>query len=403
MASKNRGFIFGKLGEQASLAPPEDSTGAWEQAGTNEATGFQLRRCRQVETLGPMAIVECKFEVAPETAEVLEEQVALLADARWIVWEDRIASRMWVAGYFNSRREAKEACHRLATVVGPEGMTGETEYRELAAGDWAESYKAHFKAWRIGHRHWVPEWERGTCRVAPGDEIVWLDPGMAFGTGNHESTRLCCERLVEYVDACRSKTLRPRRRHSRRTTRVAHYYPGVIDAGCGSGILGISAARFGLGPVVGFDNDPIAVRVSRENALLNQVANRTGFFEGDLSTGLADRQAGLVLANIQTDVLRQGARALVGAVTPGGWLALSGILANELNDFRADFLAVAESAAVIQPGKRKSVKRSGSRQATSARCEKIRAVTGWKTVSRRLGEWADLLLIRSGCSEDALP
>jgi ribosomal protein L11 methylase PrmA len=176
----------------------------------------------------------------------------------------------------------------------------------------------------------------------------------------------------------------------------------VIDAGCGSGILGISAARFGLGPVVGFDNDPIAVRVSRENALLNQVANRTGFFEGDLSTGLADRRAGLVMANIQTDVLRQGARALVGAVAPGGWLALSGILASELKDFRADFLEVAESAAVIQSGKRKPAKPSGNRQTASARCEKARAFTGWKTASRRLGEWADLLLIRSGCSEEPL-
>jgi ribosomal protein L11 methyltransferase len=394
--------MLGKMGEQVSLLPPEASTGAWEQAGTSEATGFPLRRCRQVETLGPMAIVECKFEVVPETAEVLEEQVALLADARWIVWEDRLASRMWVAGYFNSRREAKGACRRLATMVGPEGMAGEAEYRELADADWAESYKAHFKPWRIGRRHWVPEWERGTCRIAPGDQIVWLDPGMAFGTGTHESTRLCCERLVEYVDAGRSKTLKLRHRHSARTMRVAQQYPGVIDAGCGSGILGISAARFGLGPVVGFDNDPIAVRVSRENALLNQVANRTGFFEGDLSTGLADRRAGLVMANIQTDVLRQGARALVGAVAPGGWLALSGILASELKDFRADFLEVAESAAVIQSGKRKPAKPSGNRQTASARCEKARAFTGWKTASRRLGEWADLLLIRSGCSEEPL-
>jgi len=116
------------------------------------------------------------------------------------------------------------------------------------------------------------------------------------------------------------------------------------------GHSGISAARFGLGPVVGFDNDPIAVRVSREKRLAQSSANRTGFLRSDLSTGLADRQAGLVLANIRTDVLRQGARALVGRrsrrLAGAEWNPR-----NELNDFRADFLAVAEGAAVIHRGK----------------------------------------------------
>lgn len=375
------------------MAPTDAVPGALEQADTAAATGFRLRRRRRFESLGQMAVVECKFEVAPGPAEALEEQVARLADARWTIWEDRLAGRTWVVGYFTSRREAKDACRWLATVVGPEWMAGETECRELADADWAESYKAHFKAWRIGHRHWVPKWEQGTHRVAPGDEMVWLDPGMAFGTGNHESTRLCCERLVEYVDTCKPQTLRPRRRHGHRIIRTGPHCPGVIDAGCGSGILGISAARFGLGPVVGFDNDPIAVRVSRENAVLNQVASRVGFFEGDLSTGLKGRQAGLVLANVHTDVLRRGARELVGAVAPGGWLALSGILASELKDLRADFLAVTESI-IIRPGPVQSMRRSANRSRSSIHRENTGAASGWKTASRRLGEWADLLLIR---------
>jgi ribosomal protein L11 methyltransferase len=137
--------------------------------------------------------------------------------------------------------------------------------------------------------------------------------------------------------------------------------PGVVDAGCGSGILAVSAARFGLGPVAGFDNDPVAVRVSRGNAALNEVANRVEFFLGDLAMGLAGRQAGLVLANIQTDVLRQQSRELVQAVAPGGCLSLSGILAEELEALRKHFAA---------------------------------ETSGWRTESRTIGEWADLLLIR---------
>jgi ribosomal protein L11 methylase PrmA len=166
----------------------------------------------------------------------------------------------------------------------------------------------------------------------------------------------------------------------------------VIDAGCGSGILGISAFRFGLCPVVGFDNDPIAVRVSRENAALNGVAADVQFFEGDLSSGLAGRQAGLVLANIHTDVLRKGAKEVIGAVAPGGWLALSGILATEVEDLQADFLAIAECATKGRTRPDEDLAVSGDWRSPRRRSPQN---CGWKTDSRRLGEWADLLMIRS--------
>jgi ribosomal protein L11 methyltransferase len=339
-----------------------------------------------------MAVVECKFEIMPGTAEALEEQIALSADARWTVWDDRLAGRMWATGYFGTRGEARDAYRCLAKVIEPERMAKDPAFRALPEADWAESYRVHFKAWRIGRRHWVPKWERESCRIAPGREIVWLDPGMAFGTGNHESTRLCCERLVQYVDAYRAET-----RSQRRGCRIigdVRRSTGVIDVGCGSGILGISAARFGLGPVVGFDNDPIAVRVSRENAALNQVANRIEFFAGDLATALGGRQAGLVVANIHTDVLRKGARDLLEAVAPGGWLALSGILASEIDDLRADFLALARGISMTQTGQGRPIRRSNDESESSIRRGKAPGSSEWKADSRRLGEWADLLLIR---------
>ena len=332
-----------------------------------------------------MPVVECKLGVKPEAMEVIEGRIALLGDLRWTVWEDRLANRAWVSGYFESRSKAEAASRKLAVAIGPERMVGNAAWRKLADADWAESYKAHFKAWRIGRRFWVPDWERGIRRIRPGDEVVWLDPGMAFGTGNHESTRLCCQRLVEYLASGRRHF--PGGGDRPMPLDGCCSLHGVIDAGCGSGILGISAARFGLSPVVGFDNDPIAVRVSRENALLNLVTGNVEFFEGDLSSGLSGRQAGLVFANILADVLRRSANELVGAVAPGGWLVLSGILAGEVDDLREDFLAAAAGRSERSDANRRTFR-------GSHRGDKARAPSEWKAVSRRLGNWADLVLIR---------
>ncbi|MDD2763848.1 MAG: 50S ribosomal protein L11 methyltransferase [Opitutaceae bacterium] len=301
------------------------------------------------------AVVECKAGVAPDAVAAIEETMAVLEEPRWMVLEDRPSGRAWVAGYFDSRAAATAAWRRLAAALDPAWLASrdlpgpvKPELRELPEADWRDSYKAHFKAWRYGRLHWVPAWERGTYRLPPGDKAVWLDPGMAFGTGNHETTRLCCERLVAFATQfgvlgsglgvessgnSKLKTQAPglthrfhthceRTRQSVKWSRdapVADFAPhatrasrpqceisglSVIDAGCGSGILAISAARLGLGPVVGFDNDPEAIRVSRENAVLNDVEDRVEFFTGELPSGLAGRQAGLVLANIQADVLR---------------------------------------------------------------------------------------------------
>jgi ribosomal protein L11 methyltransferase len=188
----------------------------------------------------------------------------------------------------------------------------------------------------------VPVWERATFVLPPGDEVLWLDPGMAFGTGNHETTRLVVERLVAYAQQHGTKGR-------------------VLDAGCGSGILALSASKLGFANVGGFDNDAEAVRVSEENAALNAMEGRVAFYVGDLVTGLAGRQAELVMANIQADVLMRFAGELCAAVAPGGGLVLSGILGRELDQVREKFAAT---------------------------------VPGWRVESRVMGEWADLTLTR---------
>ena len=289
-----------------------------------------------------MAVFELKSEVPLAAVPVLETLLAEREEQRLMVLEDNPSGRAWLTGYFESRAEALAAWKELAGLPVAGRTKAEPMVRELPDEDWKNSYKAHFKAWKFGRLNWVPVWERETFVLPAGEAVLWLDPGMAFGTGNHETTRLCCERLARLTEE-----RGPRGR--------------VIDAGCGSGILALSAAKLGYVDIVAFDNDPEAVQVSEENAALNGLAGKVEFFAGDLVTGLAGRQAELLLANIQADVLLRYASELCAAVAPGGQLVLSGILGQELESVRTPFALVA---------------------------------AGWRMESRVLGEWADLALTR---------
>jgi ribosomal protein L11 methyltransferase len=169
---------------------------------------------------------------------------------------------------------------------------------------WREAYKAYFKPARIGTRLWIkPSWE--TLEPSPGDVVVELDPGGAFGTGTHETTRLVLEELQSHVRA------------------GMH----VLDIGCGSGILAIAALLLGAERAVAIDLDPEAVRVSRENAEHNAVAARMAV--SDAQVGAIAERFPLVLANIETRVLVPLAAEICARVAPGGTLILSGILAPE--------------------------------------------------------------------------
>jgi ribosomal protein L11 methyltransferase len=298
-----------------------------------------------------MSLVEIRVPIAVAAAEEAERALAEAENTAWGVFEDRPTASAWLAGFFSDEVSGGKALRQLRRQLRGIGRLGTATMRVLPEADWRESYKAHFHPWRSGRLHWVPEWERGRYPLSNGDIAVWLDPGLAFGTGNHETTRLCCKRLTAFATAVlrgKGAVGKPRR---------------VIDAGCGSGILAISAVKLGLGPVLAFDNDAEAVAVSRANAQLNELGEVVEFCEGDLSRVLEGRQAELVLANILADVLRKNTGVLVGAVAPGGWLVLSGILAAELAAVRTDFAA---------------------------------AAPGWAIDSRYLGEWADLRLVRPG-------
>ncbi len=142
---------------------------------------------------------------------------------------------------------------------------------------------------------------------------------MAFGTGNHGTTRLCVEQLIAFKETCSNPD-----------------EAKIVDAGCGSGILAISASKLGFTNVEAFDYDPVAVEVAVENAAANDVSAEN-YFVGDLTTGFRGEKADCVMANILANILMNHAGALIDAVKPGGRLILSGILGEEAERVRAFF------------------------------------------------------------------
>jgi ribosomal protein L11 methyltransferase len=238
----------------------------------------------------------------------------------WNLYENFDDKGYWVQGIFEGLPEAKAGMESLQSRLE---VRGEWVLSELADGDWKESYKDHFKPWAIENLHWAPVWLKDEYKLPLGHEAVWLDPGMAFGTGNHATTRLCVEQLIEFKKRVGEDFERAR----------------VVDAGCGSGILAISAAKLGFKGIQGFDIDEDAVRIAEENAALNGV-EETRFFVGDLESGLRSEGADCLLANILANVLEANADRLADSVAEGGWLVLSGILGSEAERVRHRFEAI---------------------------------------------------------------
>lgn len=187
----------------------------------------------------------------------------------------------------------------LTIACAAAGLDPAPEYRtaEVLEQDWVRLTQSQFAPIRVSARLWVvPSWHVAPDRSAIN---IVLDPGLAFGTGSHPTTRLC----LDWLD--------------RRLT------PGVsvIDYGCGSGILAIAAAKLGAGRVVGVDIDPLALAASRYNATQNLVA--VTFVGADAPR---PQPADVVMSNILSNPLKVLAPLLAGLTIPGGHLVLSGIL-----------------------------------------------------------------------------
>lgn len=268
-------------------------------------------------------MIQLKTEIPDTLVDPLEEYFCEWVPSPWMIIESRVGQPTCLHGYFETEEEAAEAWQAVRVKFKhlPETLSPEV----LADRDWKEAYKDHFKPWSLCGLHWVPEWERAGYAVPGGEAAVYLDPGMAFGTGDHPTTRLMAEALLEYKEALGDDFA------------SANESLHVIDAGCGSGILALSAVALGFQNVYGFDRDPEAARISLENAAVNGMEGKVAFSEAGIEDGLAGRKADLMLANIQADVLTIYAEELLGAMNPGGTLALTGILTQEVEPVRDHF------------------------------------------------------------------
>ena len=191
---------------------------------------------------------------------------------------------------------------------------GELTTRHVHEADWAEAWKAHFPVLRVGRRIVIrPTWRRH--RAAPDDVVLALDPGMAFGTGLHPTTRLCLAALDAFAD------------------RGAVEGARALDVGCGSGILAIAAAKLGAASVLGVDTDPIAIEATAANAARNRLGRRVRARHGSVPTG--EPPFDLVLANLIASVLIALAPLLAGELRPGGTLLASGIFVDREADVRS--------------------------------------------------------------------
>lgn len=192
--------------------------------------------------------------------------------------------------------------------------------RELAEANWAEAWKAHYTPQRVGPFLVVPSWIADAPPAVDGDapHVIRLDPGMAFGTGQHPTTRLCLIALAEIV--------RPGDR--------------VLDVGVGSGILAIGAGLVGAGAVVGVDIDPRAAETAQANAAANGVAldARSGSLEA-LAAPPAAAPFDVVVANLLAPTVIALADGLAAAARPGGRLVASGILVEQADDVAAALVA----------------------------------------------------------------
>ena len=241
-------------------------------------------------------------------------------EGQWDIIDEEIARRIGddvkVTGYYevdaslNDRvRFVEGEIRRVKDMdLGFDAGKLEILQQTFAEEDWAENWKKAFKPLRLGSHMLVkPGW--ADCEVLPGDKVIEIDPGMAFGTGTHETTGMCVELVEKYVA------------------------PGAsaIDVGTGTGILAIAAAHMGARDVLAIDIDRVAVRVAKENVRINGFEDVIRCQAGDLLENV-DEVADVVIANIISDVIVMIAAPVKAHIRPGGVFICSGVSAERRQD-----------------------------------------------------------------------
>ena len=242
------------------------------------------------------------------------------SDGMWDMIDEDVLVHMsedvLVKAYFKNDASAQETLLLVGEKLRELGKTDlgfdvgslALETRSVHEQDWAENWKKYYKPFRAGeHLVIKPSWE--PYEEKAGDLVLELDPGMAFGTGTHETTYMCMEQLEKYVTpGCR-----------------------VIDVGCGSGILGLAAAKLGASDVLAIDLDELAVKVAAENTEKNGLGGVVRVAHGDLLER-REEKADVIVANIIADVICYLCAPAKKHLLPGGVFICSGIIREREQD-----------------------------------------------------------------------
>ncbi len=270
-----------------------------------------VARLEQAEAIANMAVPYGIYTEDYSDLEIAAQTIAHidLIDEE-LVAKDRSTAIIHI--YISKEEAPAEAAAYLTALYEAEGIPFTLQTETIREADWADGWKPFFKCTPIGKRLLIkPRWEKyaGEPRT-----VLEIDPGAAFGTGTHATTRMCLEVLDAKVVSGQT----------------------VLDIGSGSGILSIAAVLLGAESAVGVDIDATAVRVAAENAAMNKVQDRVQYLQGDL-TDKVSGQFDIVCANIVADAIISLQQDVAGFLKPGGIFLCSGIIDVRSDDVLAAF------------------------------------------------------------------
>ncbi len=270
---------------------------------------------------------ESIISVCVNTSPFAEDLVSALLESVFkstpSVWSDLDANKSKVTVYLEREDITKieeELIRQGINAIDESGFDvgeGVWEITPVKREDWSQSWKRHFHPIEVSNRLLVkPEWE--DVKAKSGQIVVTLNPGLSFGTGHHPTTLFCLKQLAEHAPNNEQRSF--------------------LDAGSGSGILAISAAKLGFSQVVAWDFDPQAVRVARENAKQNNLDGELSFDVKDLTQMTTGGQKfDVICANLIYDLLIDESEKLISWTASDGCLILAGILKEQFSLVRDTF------------------------------------------------------------------
>ena len=266
-----------------------------------------------VDLAGSIAQMTVPYGIYVEDYSHLKEDVEEVAHIDLIDEEllKKDPKKAVVHVYISPEDNPNEAVAFLSERYGAAGIAHTIETAPCVQEDWINSWKKYFHPIKVGQKLLIqPDWE--PVKNPEGRVVLDMEPGMAFGTGTHETTRLCMEFLEEYIR------------------------PGcsMLDIGCGSGILSVAGLLLGAGKAVGVDIDPLAVKTAVQNAERNHVADRFSGICGSLTEKVKGKYD-VIAANIVADVIMELTKDVERYMLPNAVYLMSGIIDERERDVLA--------------------------------------------------------------------